>query len=111
MEYHITYNLAGGNFINSNEENPQSYVYTDAVALKGRANIQRAGYELVGYSISATGTNNWTTTYPDGITLNEDGSFTTPNNQFGDITLTAKWNAVQTTYYVEVKIQKMKGNV
>ena len=105
VEYHITYNLAGGNFINSNEENPQSYVYTDAVALKGRANIQRAGYELVGYSISATGTNNWTTTYPDGITLNEDGSFTTPINMFGDITLTAQWNAVATNYDVIVMIQ------
>ena len=102
--YTITYSAGEGALTSSATD---TYTILDEVTLYNNNDMNREGHRLVGFTISATGNsvNNWTTTYPQGITLTfgEDdtiGSFVTEAGLYGDITLTARWEAL--TYNVIV---------
>ncbi len=109
--YTITYDANEGEFTSAGDST-QTYTYPSAVTLRNGTNITRAGYTLIGFTITDDD-GNWTETYPLENGLNialENNAFTTKANMRGDVTLVAQWEANKTPFDVIVNIQNTSGS-
>ena len=108
--YYITYSAGEGGSFNEDISTQVEYTVEETVSIYNNSHITRAGHRLIGFTITQTdqqGSFNWRTKYPNGVvnlTFTDEndliGSHTTEAGLYGNVTLTAIWEALSYTVTV-----------
>lgn len=96
-EYLITFNLGGGEFVDS-QENPKVYTIESEFKLP---EVNKAGFRFTGWTVSEKASEcNWENSYADKAEIKE---------LYGNVTLSANWEAIE--YTVTLKAKDGEGSI